>query len=228
MHNTVSKPHITIIDDEPNFSESLQMALEDSFEISMAATIRSGRELLRERIPDAILLDMRLPDGEGIEFLQGIRDIKPMPVIIVMTAYATVENAVAALKEGAVDYFIKPLDIEKLKRALNLYLENRVLHRKIAEMDKEIRKITHSFETAGTGRMKEILDRAPLIAPLDIPVLIRGETGTGKEKLARWIHSLSGLQGELIAINCAALPKEIIECELFGFTKGAFSGAGSY
>ncbi|MGD1075659.1 MAG: sigma-54 dependent transcriptional regulator [Thermodesulfovibrionales bacterium] len=226
MHS--SKPYVTIIDDEPHFSESLRMALEDTFEISVVGTLKGARESLRERIPDAILLDMRLPDGDGIEYLQGIKDIKPIPVIIVMTAYATVENAVMALKDGAVDYFIKPFDIEKLKRELNVYLENRLLHEKIVALDREIRKITPPFETFGIGKMKEIVDRAPLIAPLDIPILLKGETGTGKEKLAGWIHSLAGLEGQMVTINCAALPRDIIESELFGYTKGAFSGAGAY
>ncbi|MFI5293560.1 MAG: sigma-54-dependent transcriptional regulator [Thermodesulfovibrionales bacterium] len=228
MHNDNSKPHVTIIDDEPHFSESLRMALEDTFEISVVGTLKGARESLKERIPDAILLDMRLPDGDGIEFLQGIIDLNPMPVVIVMTAYATVENAVMALKDGAVDYFIKPLDIERLKRELNVHLENRLLHKKIVALDREIRKITPPFETSGTGIMKEIVDKVPLIAPLDIPILIKGETGTGKEKLAEWIHSLSGLDGQMVTINCAALPKDIIESELFGYTKGAFSGAGTY
>ncbi len=228
MRNDNSKPYVTIIDDEPHFSESLRMALEDAFEIAVVGTLKGAGESLNEGIPDAILLDMRLPDGDGIEFLQGIKDLKPMPVVIVMTAYATVENAVMALKDGAVDYFIKPLDIERLKRELNVHLENRLLHKKIVALDREIRKITPPFETSGAGKMKEIVDRAPLIAPLDIPILIKGETGTGKEKLAGWIHSLSGLEGQMVTINCAALPKDIIESELFGYTKGAFSGAGAY
>lgn len=228
MHSNNSKPHVIIIDDEPHFSESLRMALEDAFEISVVDTLKDARESLKDNIPDAILLDIRMPDGNGIDFIQETKDLKPMPVIIVMTAYATVENAVMALKEGAADYFIKPLDIEKLKRGLNVYLENRLLHKKIVALDREIKKIALPFETTGTGMMKEIVDKIPLIAPLDLPVLIKGETGTGKERLAKWIHTLSGLQGQMVAINCAALPKELIESELFGYTKGAFSGAGIY
>lgn len=228
MHSYNSKPYVIVIDDEPHFSESLQMALEDNFEILVVGTLKGARESLKDRIPDAILLDVRMPDGNGINFLQEMKDIKPMPVVIVMTAYATVENAVRALKEGAVDYFVKPLDIEKLKRELNLYLENRLLHRKIVALDREIKTIAPPFETTGIGIMKEIVDKIPLIAPLDIPVLIKGETGTGKEKFAKWIHTLSGLQGQMVAINCAALPKDLIESELFGYTKGAFSGAGTY
>ncbi len=222
------KPYLTIVDDEPNFSESLRMALEDSFVITTADSIKSARKLLEEKIPDVILLDLRLPDGDGIELSRELKGLDPAPVVIIMTAYATVENAIKALKEGAVDYFTKPLDIEKLKRELNVYLENRLLHKKIRALDWEIKKVIPDFTTSGTGTMKEIVDKVPVVAPLGIPILITGETGTGKEKLARWIHSLSGIKGELVAINCAALPKEILESELFGYTKGAFSGAAAY
>lgn len=219
------KPLLTIVDDEPHFSESLQMALEDAFDVSTCPTLKSARELFSGQAPDAVLLDLRLPDGDGFEFLQEIKDMAPMPVVIIMTAYATIDNAVKALKEGAVDYFTKPLDIEKLRRELGVYLENRKLLKKIGDLDREIKKIAPSFITAGDGKMKEIVDKAPMVAPLNIPVLITGETGTGKEKLAQWLHALSGLSGEMIAVNCSALPREILESEFFGHVKGAFSGA---
>lgn len=219
------KPYLVIVDDEPNFSESLQMALEDSFNVSVAGSVRGARELLRNGIPDAILLDMRLPDGDGYAFLHELKEADPAPVVIIMTAYATVDNAVKALKEGAVDYFTKPLDIERLKRELNVYLENKFLLKRISALDREIKKIAPTFITSGTGKMKEIVDKVPMVAPLNIPILIKGETGTGKEKLAEWIHNLSGVKGELVAINCSALPKDILESEFFGYVKGAFSGA---
>lgn len=228
MGKDKSMPYLIIVDDEPNFSESLQMALEDTYAVSKACSIGSANELLKEKIPDAILLDIRLPDGNGINLLRELKGIDPMPVVIVMTAHATIANAVSALKEGAVDYFTKPLDIEKLKRELNVYLENKFLQKKITTLDREIKKIIPPFITSGSGKMKEIVDRAPMVAPLGIPVLIKGETGTGKEKLAGWIHELSGTAGEIVAINCAALPKDIFESELFGHIKGAFSGAVTY
>jgi DNA-binding NtrC family response regulator len=144
-----------------------------------------------------------------------------------MTAHATVESAVRSLKEGAVDYFVKPFDIGKVKRELALYLENRSLYKRIDTLDRELKKLSPPFVTSGTGKMKEIIERVPLIASIDIPVLISGETGTGKDKLAKWIHTLSGLRGEMVAINCAAIPRDILESELFGYVKGAFSGAVS-
>lgn len=221
------KPYLMIVDDEPYFSESLQMALEDTFKISTASSLDTARKLLKENLPDAVLLDVRLPDGDGIDFIRELKEINPMPVVIVITAYATIDNAVTAIKEGAVDYFTKPLDIEKLKRHLNVYLENRFLHERLITLEREIKNIIPPFITSGTGKMKIIVDKVPLIAHLNIPVLIKGETGTGKEKLAEWIHALSGVPGKMVAINCAALPKDIFESEFFGHVRGAFSGAVS-
>lgn len=228
MSNHNYKPYLIIVDDEPHFSESLQMAMEDTFKISTAPSLGSARELLKEKIPDAVLLDMKLSDGSGIDFLRELKEINPMPVVIVMTAYAAIDNAVTALKEGAVDYFTKPLDIEKLKRELNVYLENKFLQRKITTLDREIKKIIPPFVTSGAGKMKVIVDKIPLIASLNIPVLLKGETGTGKEKLAEWIHTISRATREMIAINCSALPRDIFESEFFGHMKGAFSGAVAY
>jgi DNA-binding NtrC family response regulator len=228
MSNHNYKPYLIIVDDEPHFSESLQMAIEDTFKVSTAPSLGSARELLKEKIPDAVLLDMKLPDGNGIDFLRELKVINPMPVVIIMTAYAAIDNAVTALKEGAVDYFTKPLDIEKLKRELNVYLENKFLQKRVIILDREIKKIIPPFVTSGAGKMKEIVDKVPLIASLNIPVLIKGETGTGKEKLAEWIHAISGTTREMVAINCSALPRDIFESEFFGHMKGAFSGAVAY
>lgn len=219
------KPVLVIIDDEPHFSESLQMALEDIYNVFLAHSLGGARELLARKHPDIVLLDIKLPDGNGIEFLHELRVIEPEPIVFVMTAYATIDNAVAAIKEGAVDYFSKPLDIEKLKREINLYVENRVLHSQVDTLGMKLREISPPFVTSGLNAMKPIVDKVPMIAPLNIPVLITGETGTGKEKLAGWIHELSGAAGQLVAINCSALPRDIFENELFGHVRGAFSGA---
>lgn len=223
-----SRPHILIIDDEPNFAESLKLALEDAFTIETAGSLRKARELLGSQLPEAVLLDIRLPDGDGISFLRELKGTNPLPVIMLMTAFAAVDDAVTALKEGADDYFTKPVDIEKLKRELRVYFENRSLQKRITVLNREIQKISPPFVTSGAGKMTDIVNNIPIIAPLNIPVLLRGETGTGKEKLALWIHGLSGLQGEFVALNCSALPRDILESELFGHTKGAFTGALAY
>jgi DNA-binding NtrC family response regulator len=225
MSNGAHKSTVLIVDDERNFTESLKLAIEDAYDISDAGSLSRAREILKINMPDAILLDVRLPDGEGIELIRELKDSGRMPVIIVMTAHATVENAVSAMKEGSVDYFTKPLDIDRLKRVLKIYLENRVLQQKINSLDSEIKKIVPPFVTAGKDAMKTIIEQVPAVAPLLIPICIQGETGTGKERLAQWIHELSGLQGELVTLSCATLPRDIFESELFGYVKGAFSGA---
>jgi two-component system, NtrC family, response regulator AtoC len=216
---------IMIVDDEKNFTESLQLAIEDTFTVSSCDSLDRARTALRNAMPDAILLDVHLPDGEGIELLHDLKGCDRMPVVIVMTAYAAVESAIRSLKEGAVDYFTKPLDIDKLKRELNVYLENRTLQKKVSSLDREIKRIIPPFVTSGKGAMSAVVERVPAVARLPIPVLIQGETGTGKEKLAQWIHGLSGLRGELVTLSCATVPKDIFESELFGYAKGAFSGA---
>ncbi|MBF0544033.1 MAG: sigma-54-dependent Fis family transcriptional regulator [Candidatus Riflebacteria bacterium] len=225
MGKKEKKATVLIVDDELNFAESLQMAIEDLFDVSVCQTLRSAREILLKDIPDAVLLDIRLPDGEGIELIKDLKDSDRFPVVIVMTAHATVETAIRSLKEGAVDYFTKPFDVGKLKRDLEIYLENKSLKRKISNLDREISRIVPPFITSGKGAMKTIVEQVPTVAPLSIPILIQGETGTGKEKLAQWIHELSGLPGELVTLSCATLPKDLFESELFGYVKGAFSGA---
>ncbi|TWJ18833.1 sigma-54-dependent transcriptional regulator [Geobacter argillaceus] len=222
------KPTLLIVDDEPYFRESLKLAMEGMFVVREADSVIGAVKSLHANIPDAILLDVNLPDGSGIGLLEELQAYQPMPLVLVMTAFATVDSAVRALKVGATDYIVKPFDIEKLQRELAVHLENRTLQRRVVALDREISRIAPPFVTTGSGGMKEIVERAQMIAAFDLPVLIKGDTGTGKEKLARWIHSLSGSKGELVAINCAALPKEIIESELFGYMKGAFSGAVSY
>ncbi len=221
----MKKPAVLIVDDEKNFTESLQLAIEDAFAVSAVDSLGRARAALKDGMPDVILLDVHLPDGEGIELLRELKGQGGMPVVIVMTAYATVENAIQALKHGAVDYFTKPLDIGKLKRELTVFLENRILQKKVSSLDREIKRIVPPFITTGKGAMKPIVEQAPRVANLSIPILIQGETGTGKEKLAQWLHGLSGLSGEMVTLSCAAVPKDIFESELFGYVKGAFSGA---
>jgi two-component system response regulator AtoC len=123
MINTVDKPTLMIVDDERNFTESLRLAMEDAFTVSVAGSLECAREVLKNSMPDAILLDLRLPDGEGVELLNELKEFSRRPVVIIMTAFATVDSAKKARHEGAVDYFTKPLDILKLKSVLRTELE---------------------------------------------------------------------------------------------------------
>jgi len=221
-----SDNRILIIDDEPNFAESLAMVLEDEYVVSLAESLTAARRILAEQSIAVILLDVRLPEGNSVDHLKKLHALQPAAPIVMLTAHGTVENAVAALKQGAVDYYTKPVDIPKLKRELRILVDNNRLSRQVKVLRRQVESQAAAvFNASPVGAMKHIMERVPLIAPLSIPVLITGETGTGKERLAQWIHSLSGVSGELVAINCATLPKDLVESELFGHTKGAFSGA---
>ncbi len=127
MISMADKPTLMIVDDEENFTESLRLAIEDAFTVFIAGSIEGARKALKNIMPAAILLDMRLPDGEGMELLQELKKSNRLPIIIVMTAFATVDSFIKTRHEGAVDYFSKPLDISKLKRVLRIELEKRAL-----------------------------------------------------------------------------------------------------
>ncbi len=129
MENTFEKPTLLIVDDEKNFTESLQLALEHEFAVSIAGSLKSAREFLAKFSPAVILLDLRLPDGSGMELLRELKTFGILPVVMVMTAYVTTDNFIQALNEGAIDYFAKPMELEKLKRELRKYsasIENRL------------------------------------------------------------------------------------------------------
>ncbi len=131
MISTTDKPTLMIVDDERNFAESLQLAIEDEFIVSVAGDLEGARKAMRNSMPSAILLDMRLPDGEGTELLRELRESSLHPVVIVMTAFATAKSYIKTRHEGAVDYFPKPLDIPKLKRVLRVELEKRAQRNKL-------------------------------------------------------------------------------------------------
>jgi DNA-binding response OmpR family regulator len=125
MINTCDKPTLMIVDDERNFAESLQLAIEDTFTVSVAESLESARQILGKNMPDAILLDLRLPDGEGVELLHELKEFSQLPVVIVMTAFAEADSFIKTRIEGAIDYFPKPLDIVKLKRVLRIELRKK-------------------------------------------------------------------------------------------------------
>lgn len=127
--NCTDKPTLMIVDDEQNFTESLQLAIEDEFTVSIAGSLESARQALKIIQPAAVLLDLRLPDGDGLELLGDLNKLAKLPVVVVMTAYESVESFVKALDEGAVDYYTKPLNIEKLKSELKKNLESKTEHK---------------------------------------------------------------------------------------------------
>ncbi len=222
------KPRILVVDDEESHRIMLRAVLKDEgYEVVEAA---DGTEAVRavEQEPfDLVLLDVRMKTMDGIEALNEIRKISPLIPVLIMTAYASVKTAVEALKAGAFDYLTKPLDIEELKilieKALELYHlreENLTLKERLGD------RFDFSKIIGKSRKMRELFDTLSLVAPTDATILILGESGTGKELVANAIHHNSFRKSQpFIKISCSALPETLLESELFGHERGAFTGA---
>ena len=221
-------PRILVVDDEAAMRESLKDWLsEDGYQVGMAAGGAEAIEMVRKHPWDVLLLDLKMPGMDGIETLKNIKEINPEIEVLMMTAYATVDTAVQAMKLGAFDYLVKPFDPDEvellIKRIIShkeLVLENVLLRKKLEERDQFNEIIGKS------NAMHEIFDLISRIAPTDSTVLITGESGTGKELIASAIHANSQrCYMPFIAVSCGALPDTLLESELFGYEKGAFTGA---
>lgn len=224
----VSPRRILIVDDEESHRLMLQAVLkEEGYQVAEAADGPEAVKAVEQEGFDLILLDLRLQTMDGIETLNEIRKISPLIPVIMMTAYASVKTAVEALKAGASDYLTKPLDIEELKvlieKALELYdlrTENIALKERLGDRFDFSRLIGQS------PKMRELFNTLSLVVPTDATVLLLGESGTGKELVANAIHQNSLRKNQpFIKVSCAALPETLLESELFGHEKGAFTGA---
>ncbi len=222
------KPKVLIVDDEANFRGLLKdILVENDYQVCESSTGKELKENLNNLNPNLILLDLKLPDADGIELLPFIKRALPTAEIIIMTGYATVESAVAATKLGAYDYLQKPFDAKRLLRSLECALEHKALNEQTAALRQALLSLSSGSSPVFISQsMKQILRTVERIAPSDAPVFITGESGTGKEVIADLIHTLSPRStGPMVKVNCAALPRELIESELFGSVKGAYTGA---
>ena len=222
--------HILLVDDEPNLQESMKIGLElRDYDVTVASTGQRAISFCQNQHFDTVLLDMRMPEMDGVETLRKIKDVRPDQTVIMLTAHGTIENAVEATKLGAFDYLTKPSSPEevdvKIQQALNfpiLSIKDRVVKSKHPE--------TCHFEgMVGTSKaMQDVYDLVERISNNESTILITGETGTGKELIARAIHD-NGTRADkrLYALHCAAIPEELLESELFGHEKGSFTGAVS-
>lgn len=214
-----------VVDDEQNLTKVLRLILSDiGFSVKDASNIHNARDLINKNTFDIALLDLRLPDGSGIDLLREIKSKEPDTCVIVITAFASTENAVEAMKAGAYDYLIKPFNVDELRIKLRNISDNLRLKQQI----REIGLVEGSFEgmIGHSEPMKEVYRMIQRIAPHDTNVLITGESGTGKELVAKAIHKRSNrANNPFVTINCASFPLELLESELFGYTKGSFTGA---
>jgi two-component system, NtrC family, response regulator AtoC len=220
---------VLVIDDEPVLRESLEIALEASgYEVLSAKTGEEGLELFEKEDPDLVLLDHWLPGINGDEVLRILREKTPEIPVIIMTAQGSIELAVTLMKSGAFDFLVKPFDLEQMEILLKKGVERVRLRKEVERLRTQYREKFRSGGMIGVSRsMRDLLGMAEKLSQgADTTILIEGETGTGKELLAEYIHFLSPRSPfPFIPINCGAVPKDLFESELFGYEKGAFTGA---
>jgi two-component system response regulator HydG len=217
---------VLVVDDEPSNRTSLEKIFErEGMRVLTADSAKTALELARKHRVEVVLTDLMMPGTSGLELLRALKEVAPDTEVVMMTAYGTVEVAVQAMREGAYDFVEKPLkrmtivkSVRKAAERQSLVVENRSLRR-------ELKLLTTREIVGQSGALRRVLDVAAQAAPSSATVLILGESGTGKELIARSIHEKSGRGGPFIAVNCAAIPESILEAELFGHERGAFTGA---
>ena len=219
---------ILVIEDETAQLQTLTGFLEKQrFDVIGSSSGAEGIEIARERNIDLVLTDYRMPGQDGLEVLREIKSINPEIVVILMTAYGTEGIAVQAMKEGAFDYLTKPIYLDELEIIVRKALERKQLVSENVELRRQLEGRYHFHEiVSGSAEIEEVINTAGRAARSKATVLIRGESGTGKELIARAIHYTSPRKdGPFVAVNCAALSENLLESELFGHEKGAFTGA---
>src|SRR4051812_23022827 len=219
---------ILIIDDEEKLRSLLARVIRlEGFEVAEAGNFKSALIAVEKDEPDVILCDVKLPDGNGIDFVKGLKAKHPLIEIVLLTAYGNIPDGILAMKNGAFDYIIKGDDNDKVIPLLNKAMEKVQLQKRVQQLENLVGK-KYSFDSI-VGQSKAIHEAIALaqkVAPTDTTVLLLGETGTGKEVFAQAIHNASSRANKtFIALNCGAFTKELLESELFGHKAGAFTGA---
>ncbi len=228
-------PGILIVDDEPVLRKSLSRALRKAgYDVTVAASAEEGLRFVVEQRPDLVLLDLKFSGMDGMEALRRIRAFDPSILVVIITAYGSVETAVEAMKLGAVDFLCKPLDLRVVHMTVARALEDRRMRDQLHYYRRRDFEKIEGLEIIGQSpamqRVRAVVERIARIDPGatgDVPtVLITGETGTGKDLIARWIHHRSRRAHQpFVEVDCASIPKDLLEVELFGYEKGAFTDA---
>ena len=221
---------ILIVDDEVGILETLRILFRgEGFDVLTAGSVAEGIAVLEDDKPDLVLSDIRMPGATGLELLSTANEMDPSLPVILMTAQASLQSAVRAVNEGAYYYLQKPFANDELLAICRRALETRQLRKENKKLKKAIKRQTRSAEGRPSGKsraMTEVLRLAETVAPTDSTILVTGESGSGKEVLARYIHALSDRsEAPFVSINCGALPESLLESELFGHVKGSFTGA---
>jgi len=220
-------PSVLIIDDEKHTREGLQQALSDNYDVSLAANADEAFNLMDAQSFDVIVTDLRMPGKSGLKVIDKALSLPNRPAVLMMTAYGNIETAVEAMKRGAVDFLTKPVNIERLEVLIQRALKTRTLEVEVKQLHERLDE-KFSFEgiIGHSPKLQEVIDRVKLVAPSRATILIEGESGTGKELIAQAIHQSSPrARGPFIAVHCAALSENLLESELFGHERGAFTGA---
>jgi DNA-binding NtrC family response regulator len=223
----MSEPKILIVDDEEAARYGMARALKN-YSVTEAASVEAARQAAARSRPDLILLDNNLPGASGLDYLRELAASENSPPVVMITAHGSERTAVEAIKAGAYDYLAKPFEVDDLRLAVKNALEAAGLKRENERLRAELKAARGAGDLLGASdAMRRIYDLINKVSATDVTVLICGESGTGKELVARAIHEQSAHRrdGEFVAMNCAALPSELIESELFGHEKGAFTGA---
>jgi two-component system, NtrC family, response regulator AtoC len=223
----VMVPSVLIVDDEKHTREGLQQALQENYDVSLAASADEGFNLMEAQEYDVILTDLRMPGKSGLKVIDKALTLPNRPAVIMMTAYGSIDSAVEAMKRGAVDFLTKPVNIERLEILIQRALKTRTLEVEVKQLHERLDEKFNADGIIGhSQRLKELIERVRLVAPSKATILIEGETGTGKELVAQAIHQASPrARAAFIPVHCAALPATLLESELFGHERGAFTGA---
>lgn len=220
-------PHVLIVDDDTDTLRALsQLVSQEGFTTAAAASLAEARQHMAQQRPDVVLLDLVLPDGDGMDLFQDVES-RAATEIVLITGHASIETTVQALRLGAADYLIKPINLKQLKGVLSRIARPTELKAEINNLRGELRRLGHFGRLIGGSMvMQRVYDQIGRVAPTAATVLITGESGTGKELAAQTVHDLSRRHKEsFLAVNCGAISPQLIESEMFGHEKGSFTGA---